>query len=211
MAVLRRFLPKTYDQMDQYALDWDAANSRAAVQSGPLWVVLGDSAAQGVGCPSYDSGYVGQVLEVLRVTSGRPWRVLNLSKSGARTLDVAREQCPRLLDLPAELVTALVGGNDIVWTPLDQWRKDLELLYSRLPADSVVGTTTRGLRKAKCVQVNEHVYEVANYRDLKVADLWNHTGPPYQGLFFDGFHPNERGYAKWADALLEVMGLPVTS
>ena len=33
---------------------------------GPLWVVLGDSTAQGLGAPTPDGGYVGQVLAGLR-------------------------------------------------------------------------------------------------------------------------------------------------
>ena len=32
-------------------------------------------------------------------------------------------------------------------------------------------------------------------------------GPPYRGLYADGFHPNDRGYLQWADALSEALGL----
>ena len=42
---------------------------------------------------------------------------------------------------------------------------------------------------------------------LRVADLRAHTGPPYRGRYADGFHPDDRGYAQWADALSEALGL----
>jgi len=33
-------------------------------------------------------------------------------------------------------------------------------------------------------------------------------GPPYRGLYFDGFHPNDRGYLQWVEALAEALELP---
>jgi len=194
--------------MDRYALDWAAANERAATASGPLWVVLGDSAAQGVGAPGYDQGYVGRVLQRLRQSSGEPWRVLNLSRSGAKTREVAQTQWPKARDLPADLVTAVVGGNDAVWTPMEQWLRDIDELTAVLPPDAMVATVARGVREKKTRVANDRLRARAAEHGLRVADLWAHTGPPYRGLFFDGFHPNERGYAQWVDAIVEVLGLP---
>ena len=54
----------------------------------------GDSTAQGLGAPSPESGYVGQVLAELRGPTGQPWWVLNLSTSGALIRDVAEYQLP---------------------------------------------------------------------------------------------------------------------
>ena len=43
---------------------------------------------------------------------------------------------------------------------------------------------------------------------LPVADLWAHTGAPWQGKYSaDQFHPNDVGYADWAAAFLEALGL----
>ena len=44
---------------------------------------------------------------------------------------------------------------------------------------------------------------------LRVADLWAHTGPPYRGLYADGFHPNDKGYVQWADALWQALSQDV--
>ncbi len=66
-----------------FARYWQAHNDQVLAMDGPLWVVLGDSTAQGLGAPSPDRGYVGQVLTELRERTHLPWRVLNLSVSGA--------------------------------------------------------------------------------------------------------------------------------
>ena len=113
----RRLFARSYRQVEQYAAEWQAHNAEALRQDGPLWLVLGDSAAQAVGASSRATGYVGVVLERLRA-DGTPWRVVNLSRSGARTRDVVDTQLPAATDLGIYLVTAVVGGNDAVGTPL---------------------------------------------------------------------------------------------
>ena len=55
-----------------FASHWQLHNYRVLTESGPLWVVLGDSTAQGLGAPSPESGYVGQVLAELRDGPGNP-------------------------------------------------------------------------------------------------------------------------------------------
>ena len=80
-----------------FAGHWQTHNEQVlqAAEPAPLWVVLGDSTAQGLGAPSPDHGYVGQVLGALRQRTGLPWRVLNLSASGALIRDVLDQQLPR--------------------------------------------------------------------------------------------------------------------
>src|SRR5207237_10639015 len=48
-------------QVARYAALWDDDNTAALSAGGPLWVALGDSTAQGIGAPTYDQGYVGQL------------------------------------------------------------------------------------------------------------------------------------------------------
>ena len=194
-------------QMRQYAADWDAANEAARTAEGPLWVVLGDSAAQGVGASTHLSGYVGLVLQRLRAADGRPWRVLNLSRSGARTREVVDVQWPAAAGLGADLVTAVVGGNDALRTREPEWRHAAEDLCDALPPGAVVATCPRGVFERKAARINAVLRERAVDRGLRVADLWAHTGPPYRGRYADGFHPNDLGYLQWADAVSEALGL----
>jgi len=197
MAIVRRLFRRSFAQVEQYAAAWSASNAQALSGGGPLWVVLGDSAAQGVGASSHLSGYVGTVLSRL----GPSWRVVNLSRSGARTREVVDVQWPAAAGLDAQLVTALVGGNDALHTPREQWEQDVRDLCATLPPGAVVGTVARGVFERKTRRVNAVLRSSAAEHGLLVADLWAHTGPPYRGLYADGFHPNDRGYLQWVSAL----------
>ena len=200
-------------QVARYAALWDDANTLALDGAGPLWVVLGDSTAQGIGAPSYDQGYVGQLRARLDAERGDdgPWRVLNWSRSGAKTHDVIDVQLPRLaaLDTRPTLVTCAVGANDLRPTPLDVLIQRLRHIMGRLPAGAVVATLPQGLRPEKALVANEVIRDEAPAHGLRVADVWAHTAPPWLGkVASDGFHPGLRGYADWAAAFADALGLP---
>lgn len=203
---------RVHRQVAAYAELWDDANQRALAAAGPLWVVLGDSTAQGIGAPSYDQGYVGQLratLDARRATDGA-WRVLNWSRSGARAADVIETQLPRLeaLDVEAALVTCAIGANDLRPTPLDVLVDRIRQIMRRLPRGAVIGTLPQGLHAPKAIEVNEVIRAEAPEAGLLVADVWAHTGPPWRGkLASDRFHPGAVGYADWAAAFAEALGL----
>jgi lysophospholipase L1-like esterase len=200
-------------QVAPYRAAWEERRVAADTGTGPLWVVLGDSAAQGVGATAFDAGYVGQVQQRLEARDGVPWRVVNLAVSGARAADVLREQIPLLLSLggTADLVTCLVGGNDLLRTPSAALLATFRSILAALPRGTVVGTMPQGLGRRKAGQVNALIRSVAPAAGLLVADVWERTGPPWRGKYADDFfHPNELGYADWADALAEALGLPAT-
>ncbi len=209
--LVRLVLPgvrQVHAQVAPYAKSWDAANATALSADGPLWVVLGDSTAQGIGAPSYDQGYVGQLKAVLDEHSSTPWRVLNLSKSGARARDVLDTQLSRLegLGRAPELVTCAIGANDMIPTPLDEVIASLREIMRRLPRGAVIATVPQGLRPQHAVIVNDIIRAEAPGAGLVVADVWAHTGPPWDGkLAADRFHPGLLGYSNWAKAFAEAL------
>ena len=200
---------RTVAQVTEYAAAWRAGNAAALAADGPLWVVLGDSAAQGVGASAVDRGYVGQLRTLLEERDGVPWRVVNLSRSGARTRELVDVQVPELrqLGVRPDLVTAVIGGNDILHTRTAQWRRDIDDLVAAVPDGTVVATISRGLRERKVAAMNGYLRAAAARRGLPVADLWGRTGPPYRGKYADPLHPNDRGYADWTAALASALGL----
>lgn len=208
---------RIHAQVKPYATSWDDANAAALTAEGPLWVVLGDSTAQGIGAPSYDQGYIGQLrkrLDAERPHPTGPWRLLNLSRSGARTADLVERQLPRLDalrdEMEPDLVTVAVGANDVYKTPLDQLLRELHTLIHRLPKGTVIGTIPQGLRPRKAIAASELIRTEAPAAGLVVADVWARTGPPWRGKFAsDQFHPGVVGYADWAAAFAEALGLPV--
>jgi lysophospholipase L1-like esterase len=200
-----------------FARYWQAHNDRARVKDGPLWVVLGDSTAQGLGAPSPRDGYVGQVLTELRQGTRQPWRVVNLAVSGALTRDVIQRQLP---DLPptATLVTCGIGVNDILYTPPGRLFADLRTLISALPDQTVLldlplpagcwGLVGRA-SVPYVTRINRTIHTAAATRNFPVAQISTHFTPPWPGKFAsDNFHPSQTGYRDWTRALLSA--LPVT-
>lgn len=196
----------TLGRAPEFARWWDDANAVALSGPGPLWVALGDSTAQGIGADGPDLGYVGQLHARLR-KHGRPWRLVNLSQTGARVGDVVAEQLPQAVELGPSLVTCAVGSNDLLWrTPRARFAVALEELLAGLPMGAVVGTLPQGLGRQRSRDLNGRIIEWAAIRGLRVANLWATTGPPYRGKFArDGFHPNTRGYRDWADAFADAL------
>lgn len=195
-----------------YAAAWARANQVDAARTGPLWVVLGDSTAQGIGASSFDRGYVGQVRELLDGDQRERWRVLNLSRSGDRLADVLANQLPRLaaLDSPPELVSCIVGANDMFKTPLRVVDNRVREVCAALPAGSVIGSIPQGLLGFRARAANTVIAATAAIHGLRLADIWGASGPPWQGKYApDNFHPNDLGYRSWALAIADALGLAV--
>lgn len=200
---------QVHAQVARYATDWEAANRRSLAGTGPLWAVLGDSTAQGIGAPSAREGYVGQLLRALEEGSEQRWRVVNLSRSGARCADVLERQLPALEGLPQrpDLVTCAIGANDIVRrTGVPLLAAQLRQIIARLPPRSIVATLPQGLAAARTEAANRVIRAEAPAAGLVVAEVWARTGPPWTGkLASDGFHPGVLGYADWAAAFADVL------
>jgi acyl-CoA thioesterase-1 len=204
-------LRQVHAQVARYAAAWDEANGRALGGPGPLWVVLGDSTAQGIGAPTWEEGYVGQLHRALDegADPARRWRILNLSRSGARTTDVLDRQLPALEALAEtpDLVTCAIGANDIVRrTPVPDLEARLRDIVARLPRGALLATVPQGLNGVRTDAANRVIRDEAPAAGVVVADVWAHTGPPWHGkLAADGFHPGALGYADWAAAFAEAL------
>jgi acyl-CoA thioesterase I len=211
----------------EFAAYWTDHNARVlagrerAVRAGrvpdPLWVVLGDSTAQGLGASGPHGGYVGQSLHQLRHTTGRHWRVINLSVSGSLMRDVVAVQLPLLRDqgAPPELVTCSAGVNDILFSPPGKLFTDLRGLLAEVPADTVMldlpllsgfwGIVGR-MSVPYISRINRVIAEVAGERGLRVAQVSRNFVPPWAGKFsVDNFHPSQDGYRDWSRALLQAL------
>jgi acyl-CoA thioesterase I len=207
----------TRTQRAPFARYWHARNQQALTRAGPLWVVLGDSTAQGLGAADPQSGYVGQAHAGLLRRTGQPWRVVNLSVSGALTRDVLRGQLPQLASLPAvpELVTCGVGANDILHTPPARLRATIRELIGALPQQAVIldlplpagfwGIIGR-ISTPYVTGINQLIDTAAGQRSLPVARLSAHFIPPWNGKFApDHLHPSTAGHRDWACALLSAI------
>jgi len=211
-SVMRRLRPgvaATLGASEEYRRYWEESNERARQEGGPLWVAVGDSTAQGLGASAPDRGYVGQLLVRLRQMQRRRWRVINLSVTGARVVDVAGKQAPRIdEDGDPELVTCSVGANDVIRFGFGRVAAELRGLIRALHRGAVIATIPQGLLPRRTRELNEIIRTEAPAAGLRIADAWAHTGPPWHGKYAaDDFHPNDIGYRDWCAAFAEAIGL----
>jgi GDSL-like Lipase/Acylhydrolase family len=188
-----------------FADEWAAANLEARDADGPLWVVLGGSASQGVGATTRGSGYVERVAAVLRERDPR-WRVVNLSRAGAGVDDVLARQLPELAELtadaPAALVSCVVGAQD-VRRRAPGLQDTLRTALAALPPGAVVATVPAGGRDRTAAAVNRLICDEALRHGLRVADLWKGGGSSWRGRWTGlRYEPTDVGHAEWAAAVL---------
>lgn len=196
-----RFLPGVQEidaQVEPYARLWDDANDEARAGAGPLWVALGDSATQGVGASTWANGWSHSVLNRLRDASGAPWRLVNLSMSGGRFLDVADTQVPVMNTMlpSADLVTCVVGSNDLMWRRSDGVFDDAQALVEVLPPGTLLSRLNGPGPRPK--RLNEIFGEAATRRDYRLFNIWNWPSGR-DALARDSIHPSDRGYQYMAD------------
>ena len=209
----------------EFAAYWEAHNAQVlgnrevALRQGdapdPLWVVLGDSTAQGLGAPGPRGGYVGQTLFQLRRNTGRHWRVLNLSVSGALIRDVLADQIPQLDGQHPDLVTCGAGANDILYSAPGKLFGDLRTLLAAVPDNTIMldlpllngyWWIVGHMSVPYITRINRVIREVATARSLQVAEVSRHFIPPWVGKFsVDNFHPSQDGYRDWSRALVEAL------
>ncbi len=192
---------------------WDRRNDEALTADGPMWVVLGDSTSQGIGSSVIETSYVDIVRTRLDEHTGRSWRVLNLSFTGARMDDVVHRQLPALrhLDLEADLVTCLVGANDVfARTGSMKLASATGRLLEALPHGTVVAEIGSGGASAQRVAMARSLFEEsAQAGHIVLFDAWR--WPTREGMWSqDRFHPNDWGYAAIADQVWDAV-LPVLS
>jgi len=193
-------------QVGPWAQAWERHNARAVAGTGPWWLVLGDSMAQGVGARAWDGGWPGRVRELVPAAAGL--RMVNLSVYGAGVADVATTQLDAAEELaaalgPPLLVTCVVGSNDLIGRARRAALPGaLEALLERVPAGSVVASQPQG--RPGTVDFNRRLDAAAARRGLLVAEFRDPRSVDWRGgISRDFFHPNDRGYLAMGRVLAE--------
>jgi lysophospholipase L1-like esterase len=196
-------------QREPHARFWDDWNAQAARDDGPLWVALGDSTSQGIGADDPLDGWVPRMVARLREHTGEPWRVINLSITGAQLSDIAEIQVPRMHELDdaghtPRLVTHLAGANDLL-AP-HTWPRAADTarhVMRSLPADSVVarvGTSSR-VNGFMARMLTGIIEDHAQHRPFHL--FWPWAWPSRDGLAADRWHPGPKGYGYMVDLIWE--------
>jgi lysophospholipase L1-like esterase len=196
-------------QVNPLEEEWRSITHDALTSDRPLWVVLGDSIAQGVGATSLRHSWVARIAGGL-AAAGRPHAVVNLSRSGARSRHVREEQLPLLDHLgrrPA-IVTCGVGSNDLMRNPHPpSVSARVNELIDELPTHTVVNTLPAPSASPSGRWVNRSVRRTAERRGIAVADVVPHLIVGRRGWAADRFHPSDEGYGAWVTAYARAFGL----
>lgn len=190
--------------------------------AGPFsYAALGDSLGAGLGARR---GYVDRLYQSLK--EQRPAASLhNLSSSGATTSDVLRTQVPGLARLRPDLVTLTVGTNDLTeGGSVAGMVRNLGEIVSALEASgaAVVVTNLPAVAWAPAVpdayrtvidgevrKANAAIQKLCTQHHALVFDLytWSRGDIPRHPEYFsfDGYHPSDDGYERWAQAMWPVV------
>lgn len=194
-------------------------------QGEPLRVVwIGDSTGAGVGAERVDSA----LPRLVAASLGRPVQLSVLAVSGARVADAVRDQLPELASLQPDWVFIGIGNNDVTHlTRSGSVRDALDTLVAGATATEaeqvvVLGTAAfagtpllrqplRALAAWRSRRLDAIVRAIADAHGARYVPIAADTGPAFeadpQGLHAsDGFHPNDAGYALWAESVLRAIG-----
>ncbi len=181
------------------------------------YVALGDSAAQGVGASSVGASYVALVADRLAETTGREVAVTNMSVSGAVSGDVVDHQLPQLADLPftPDIVTMDIGANDVLIPghDVETFTRSMRSILPALPAGSFVADVpwfmVPGMDGASRRMAASAVELVGEFGHHLVAIHEASRAVGRLGYLrytsHDLFHPNDKGYAGWAEAFWDAI------
>ena len=188
-------------QRVDYASYWHDHNEQVAPAGAVHLVTLGDSLLQGIGASSPKSGLGGLAAAYLAERTGRPVRLTNLSRSGAKVSDVLADQLPAAPLETADVVLVAVSANDAMRRiPLTEYRTGLDELFRRLPADRTVVSDVALVRgRGRYQPVLTAVAEAHGITRANVTGTFANARNP-RNLAGDFFHPSDRGYRLWLAA-----------
>jgi len=194
-------------QREPWAQHWDEQNALAVAESGPLWLVLGDSVGQGIGASTPSNGFVPEVIDRLRDATALQWRVVNLAMTGARISHVVNDQLPamRTAMLEPTVTTCMIGFNDFIGrTRIETIDRGGRELVNQVPDGTLFGRVG-GPRFVKRSNTLARVLD-DGAASGKIA-LFH----PYQWteatdvMARDRIHLNDRGYKLLANTIFEAI------
>jgi lysophospholipase L1-like esterase len=184
------------------------------------YVALGDSYTIGTSVPEADR-WSDRLVAAL--SAGSPSIVVdlvaNLAVNGFTSRDVIEVELPRLAALRPELISILVGVNDVVRrVPADRYRANVGLIldeilanvgatrafavttpdYTVTPAGADFGDPVR--QAAGIREVNRILVEEAGARSIAVIDIHDlslRAAEDRRLVARDGLHPSGAQYALW--------------
>lgn len=187
------------------------------------YVAAGDSTAVGQGASEVRTTYPYQVYEFLTRTHTVTYK--NVAVSGAKTQDVLDTQLQQILDFKPDVVTVSIGANDTTHLlSREQTLKNIQIIVGAIQTQTSAtvylatipnfngGTLLPwyyiALLEYRSTWLNAQLKGLESDR-VHVVNVHDHLMPEHsvrsETFAADGFHPNDAGYANWADAFIKVI------
>lgn len=193
------------------------------------YVALGDSITEGFCDPIVGSGEpwfgwadrLATILDGNARLRGNPFEYANLAVRGRRVQHVIEEQVPRAIELQADLVSVLIGGNDLMAPKADpdELAAQVESGIAHLRAsgaDVLLATCfdpqfaffLRPFRGRAAV-FNANLWSIARTHGTFVLDLWGARELQSAGMWAeDRVHPTAAGHRVLANLAAHALGVP---
>ena len=198
------------------------------------YLALGDSYTIGTGASAEANNYPSILAKRLADETGTKVEVSNPAVNGFTTVDLIRSELSYVDRLKPELVSILIGVNDLVQgrTPGD-YKKLLARIYDTVDAlglatdhvvaisipdwSAVPAATTFGNPQG-IKSLTETFNEIARSEADKRGFMWIDIGPVSTSqlgsagwISSDQLHPGDPQYAAWADVIWEAVREPWTA
>ncbi|MBO0706370.1 MAG: SGNH/GDSL hydrolase family protein, partial [Candidatus Dormibacteraeota bacterium] len=196
-------------------------NGQDAERSEPVrYLAMGDSYTIGTGASGPDAAFPSRLRWRLEECVGRTVEVVNPAVDGYTTADVVRDQLPVLERVRPDLISVLVGANDVArGYSLDDYQRGMRTIYAAVaravdaPAgvlavsmpDWSVTPAARGFgppdelrtRIETCNAIAQVEARARGFLWADVSGVSRALGR--QGLSGDGLHPDDRQYEAWTE------------
>jgi acyl-CoA thioesterase I len=188
------------------------------------YLALGDSYTIGTGASSPAHSWPSIIAERLRQQTGQKVELTNPAVNGFTTLDLIRTELPNVRRLKPDLVTILIGVNDLVRdrSPLD-YRTSLATIYDEvakeraphgrvfsvsIPNWSVVPAAREYGDPERIRDLTDTFNDIAReeattrgfgWIDITAASISGLGTPGW--ISSDGLHPGDEQYAAWVEVI----------
>jgi lysophospholipase L1-like esterase len=189
------------------------------------YVALGDSYTIGTSVATNER-WPNQLVERLRGTAELEL-VANLGVNGYTSADLITFELPDVADLRPDLVSVLIGVNDVVQrVSEEQYRRNLALIFGTLldvvPRERIVVVSTpdytrtprgadfgdRAAQRAQIQRFNEILAAAADERGIAFVDIGqvaDEAGDDPALVARDQLHPSGLQYSRWVDLVAPVV------
>lgn len=178
------------------------------------YIALGDSLTEGIGVSDYKNSYPYLIAQKLSLKNNV--ELTNLAHAGDTSSDVLTNQLPNVLPEKPDLITILIGVNDIHdFKSLKEFENNYsqiiailkttgaEIYVLSIPylgSDKIVYFPYNFIMDFRTKQFNDVIKKVSAGAEAKYIDLYslNKSADFYS---VDQFHPGEEGYKEWSKAI----------